>query len=254
MFNIKATKDTELFKATGEIVKVPKGKEFLVEEFISSPMYPTVVLSHDAGTWMLHSLDWSGIPTAVTSSEIPTEHQKGFDRFVTYYSQRDNFTQANRTCFSSTAAMILKFHKPDAIKDDNEYLRRVLELGDSTDASVQIKALATYGLTATFSQDRSIDWLRHQVSGKHGNVVGIGFLHHGPKEIPSGGGHWVLCFGWDHEKDEAMIHDPWKSDFDHKNGLYRSNAPGKDQRFSTKMLKARWTVESPHSGWALWVE
>lgn len=60
---------------------------------------------------------------------------------VEYMSQRDNYRDSYRTCFSSSCAMLLKYLKPKTIKNDDEYLKVVFQYGDSPDSNVQLKAL-----------------------------------------------------------------------------------------------------------------
>ena len=60
---------------------------------------------------------------------------------VQYMSQRDNYRDANRTCFSSSCAMLLKFLKPGSIKNDDDYIKLVFTFGDTTEGSTQIATL-----------------------------------------------------------------------------------------------------------------
>lgn len=214
-----------------------------------------VVLSYKAGTRYIRQGDWEICHPYKSEIPVPTHRSeakvKGVPR---YYKQTDNYRDSDRTCYSSSAAMLLSFHKPDAIKDDDEYLRRVFEYGDTTRADVQLRALQSFGLDATFSQTRSIDWLKHELSGKTANPVCLGILHQGPAEAPSGSGHWIFAYGWDWNTNEAIVHDPWYSCFNDRLGEYWSDRPGKSQRFAEDVLRRRWTVEGPSMGWCLYLE
>ena len=56
--------------------------------------------------------------------------------------------------------MLLEYIKPGTCpgdKGDDIYVHRVFEYGDTTDAYVQIKALGSFGLTAKFVQNGSLD-------------------------------------------------------------------------------------------------
>ncbi len=52
---------------------------------------------------------------------------------VPYYNQVDNYRDAHRTCNSSSCAMCLAFLKPGSIKGDDEYVKKVFAIGDTTD-------------------------------------------------------------------------------------------------------------------------
>jgi len=74
---------------------------------------------------------------------------------VPYYNQVDNYRDAHRTCNSSSCAMCLSFLKPGSIKGDDEYVKKVFEIGDTTDHAVQTKVLAAYGVKSHFSYNLS---------------------------------------------------------------------------------------------------
>ena len=70
-------------------------------------------------------------------------------------------------CFSSSCAMLLAFLKPavlTGLNGDDQYLGRVQQFGDSTDPAAQIKALASYGITARLSKQASFSTLEQQLS------------------------------------------------------------------------------------------
>lgn len=204
-----------------------------------------VVISHDAGTWLLWAPDWEGFPAAWYRAE-------GGGRSHRYFTQLNNARDPERTCFSSSAAMVLSYHIPDAIESDDDYIDVVFSLGDTTEASTQLAALKSYGLDCTFSQNKSIDWLKEELG--RGNPVCLGILHRGPAEAPTGSGHWVYAYHWDFETNEALVHDPYFGSYNHQLGTYCSDKPGEAQRFSEELLGARWTVEGPNSGWCLYLE
>jgi len=164
---------------------------------------------------------------------------------VPYYSQRDNYRDAARTCFSSSCAMLCKFLKPNSITGDDDYVRTVFSIGDTTDAAVQVQALKRYGITSRFTTTLSFDTLDGLLDE---NIpVPIGILHHGPSNYPSGGGHWIIVIG--KEGDNYVVNDPW-GELDDKTGTYISTN-GNHLRYSKAMLTRRWTVEGPGTGWAL---
>jgi uncharacterized protein YvpB len=164
---------------------------------------------------------------------------------VIYMSQRDNYRDASRTCFSSSCAMMLKFLKPNSIKNDDDYIRTVFTFGDSTDSNAQIKALKHYGVTAKFSTTGNRTLIKKQIDA--GKPVPAGFLHHGSVQDPQGGGHYICIIGYD--VNGYWVHDPW-GQCDLINGTYPST-DGKKLHYSYKNFEPRWLVEGQNSGWCI---
>jgi hypothetical protein len=165
---------------------------------------------------------------------------------VPYFSQRDNYRDASRTCFSSSCAMLTECLKPGTLpgaKGDDKYVEQVFNRGDSTDASVQVQTLKHFGITASFKTNGSLGTLDALLA--QGIPVPIGILHHGPASAPSGGGHWLTVIGKSGE--DYIVNDPW-GEIDHASGTYPST-DGKQKKYSKKLISARWTVEGPGSGW-----
>jgi GH24 family phage-related lysozyme (muramidase) len=179
-----------------------------------------------------------GTPTAPSSPVLR----------VPYYSQRDSATdQALRMCFSSSCAMLLASLKPGAISGpnaDDQYLKRVQQYGDSTDASAQIKALASYGVKAQLMQN--CDWVYLERQIKAGIPVPCGYLHKGSVSKPSGG-HWLCVIGL--TPSHVIVNDPY-GEMDVINGTYISSK-GAGIAYSRKNWGPRWLVEGPASGWAI---
>jgi uncharacterized protein YvpB len=164
---------------------------------------------------------------------------------VTYMSQRDNYRDASRTCFSSSCAMMLKFLKPTSIKNDDDYIRTVFTFGDSTDSNAQLAALKHYGIAAKFTTKGNRDLIKKQID--LGKPVPAGFLHHGTVQKPQGGGHWLCIIGYD--INGYWVHDPW-GNCDLVKGTY-SSTDGKKLHYSYKNFEPRWLVESKNSGWCI---
>lgn len=167
---------------------------------------------------------------------------------VPYFSQRDNYRDAARTCFSSSCAMLCEFLKPGTLagaKGDDKYVEQVFKRGDSTDASVQVQTLRHFGVSAKFITNGTFSLLDSLLA--KGIPVPIGILHKGPASAPSGGGHWICVIG--REGDRYVVNDPW-GEIDHASGTYISNN-GAGLYYSKKLLAARWTVEGDGSGWAI---
>jgi len=164
---------------------------------------------------------------------------------VIYMSQRDNYRDASRTCFSSSCAMFLKYLKPNSIKTDDDYLRVVFSYGDSTDSNVQLKALEHFGLNASFKVNGNQALIKTQIDNN--KPVPCGFLHHGNVKNPSGGGHWLCIIGYD--KTGYIVNDPW-GNIDLVNGTY-SDTNGAKLHYSYENFTPRWCVDGPNTGWCI---
>lgn len=162
-----------------------------------------------------------------------------------YYSQRDNYRDSSRTCFSSSCAMLCKFLKPSSIKSDDDYIREVFKRGDTTDATVQVQTLKHFGISSRFATNLTFSTLDSLLS--QGIPVPIGILHKGPSSAPSGGGHWIIVIG--KEGDSYIVNDPW-GEIDNASGTYISTN-GAKLKYSKNLLKARWTVEGDGTGWGI---
>jgi len=79
------------------------------------------------------------------------------------------------------------------------------QFGDTTDPAAQIQALASYGITARFSNQASISTLEEQIAA--GIPVPCGYLHRGPISRPAGGGHWLIVVGI--TPTHLIVHDPF---------------------------------------------
>ena len=172
---------------------------------------------------------------------------------VPFYSQRDSTVagQAMRMCFSSSCAMLIAALRPGAISGpdaDDQYLKRVRQFGDTTDATAQLRALRSYGIVARFTQ--TADWADIERQILRGVPVPAGFLHKGPSSNPAGGGHWLTVIGF--TKTAVIVNDPF-GDMDVVQGVYLSSR-GAGLAYSRKNWGPRWLVEGPRSGWAILVD
>jgi lysozyme len=117
---------------------------------------------------------------------------------VPRFQQRDSaqLAQRDRTCFSSSCAMLLEAIKPGTLKGangDDQYLAVVQRFGDTTDAKAQIRALAHYGVTARLVQSADFQLIEQQIAC--GIPVPCGYIHRGPVDRPTGSGHWLIVVG-----------------------------------------------------------
>jgi GH24 family phage-related lysozyme (muramidase) len=169
-----------------------------------------------------------------------------------WFSQLDSATdQARRMCFSSSCAMLLATLKPDSIvgwNADDQYLKRVQQYGDTTDPAAQVKALASYGVKARFTQTASFKTIEQQID--RGIPVPCGYLHRGPVTAPSGGGHWLCVVGY--SATHMVVHDPLgESDLITGATL---NTTARFARYTRKNWAPRWMVEGDGTGWAIIAE
>jgi hypothetical protein len=170
-------------------------------------------------------------------------------RNVPWYAQLDSSTdQARRMCFSSSCAMLLEAIRPgtlDGPNGDDQYLKRVLQYGDTTDSGAQIRALASYGVKATFTRMATWELLEKQL--KAGVPVPCGYLHRGHISAPAGGGHWLCVVGIN--PDAVIVHDPL-GEADLVTGA-TIDRPARFCSYSRKNFGPRWMVEGPGTGWAV---
>jgi GH24 family phage-related lysozyme (muramidase) len=181
---------------------------------------------------------------------------------VPRFQQRDSaqLAQRDRTCFSSSCAMLLEAIKPGTLKGangDDQYLAVVQRFGVTTDASAQLRALAHYGVTARLVQNADFKLLEQQIN--RGIPVPCGYIHRGPVERPTGSGHWLIVYG--HTPTHVVVNDPWgEPDLIHGTTL---NAKGMGLSFSRLNFGKRWMVEpigggayryASGKGWAVVVE
>lgn len=96
---------------------------------------------------------WSQGGKQSASNPLPTPYQ----------SQRDNYRDASRTCFSSSCAMLLMTLKPGVIHSDDEYIKTVFSIGDTTNSAVQLKALQHYGFNARFMTNGNRALIKKQI-------------------------------------------------------------------------------------------
>ena len=164
---------------------------------------------------------------------------------VEYMSQRDNYRDANRTCFSSSCAMLLKYLKSSSIKTDDDYIKVVFTFGDTTEGATQVETLKHFGLPTVFMTGGNRALIQKQINA--GKPVPVGFLHKGPVSKPTGGGHWLCIIGYD--ATGYWVNDPW-GDCDLLTGTYPSTN-GANLHYSYKNFEPRWMVDGPNTGWCI---
>ena len=164
---------------------------------------------------------------------------------VPFYPQTDNYRDPNRTCNSSSCAMCLEYFKPGTLKGskgDDEYIRKVFAVGDTTDHSVQTRVLQSYGVRSEFRYNLSFADIDRELSA--GRPVCIGILHRGSLSAPTGG-HILVVIGKTSSGD-YVVNDPYGSLNDSYTGPVTN---GKGAIYKKSVLEKRWTADGPKSGW-----
>ena len=229
---------------------VPKGSAWEWSEirmYAGEKHQKVYLLNNPEKSWWLWPDHWKVINDV---DEPIRKFTKEIKLSVPYFSQRDNEKDPYRTCFSSSCAMLLACVKPDVIQNDDEYVTEIFELGDTTEAWVQIQALKNFGVESKFVQNATWDTIEKQL--KKGLPIPIGILHKGPVNNPSGAGHWICCVGITADREKLWVHDPF-GDLNLVIGGYES-ADGAYKLYSKKNLGPRWLVEGDSSGWAVLAE
>ncbi len=173
----------------------------------------------------------------------PTNPLTGFP----WFPQLDNGPNGWRHCQSSSLAMCLAYLGTPGIKDDTDYLRVVESHGDTTSQAAHQAALKELGVQARFVTNCSASQAQAEI--KAGLPVAMGFYHKGPVGAPSGGGHWLACFGFD--AFGWCVNDPYgELDLIQGRWLRTGGDSGRALRYSYRNFNPRWGAEGPRSGWA----
>ena len=164
---------------------------------------------------------------------------------VAWENQNDNASGTGyRECFSSSCAMLARYW--GKVANDDEYNAIRAQYGDTTSAQVQLTTLHSLGLTAYLATNGDRSALEAEING--GRPVAVGWLHQGPVEAPSGGGHWSVLIGF---SDSHSIHHDPNGEADLLSGGYTANQNGASQQYSWKNWLPRWEVEGHGTGWLL---
>ena len=177
----------------------------------------------------------SGAPRPVPGLELP------------YWSQRDNASgQGHRECFSSTCAMLARFHLgAEAMPSDDQYCRLRARHGDSTSVDAQLATLEELGLTPQWRTDMDLAQLREAVKR---SPVAVGWFQHGPALDPrKEGGHWSLCIA---SNDQATVHHDPFGQCDVQAGGWL-NANGSHVVYPHRHWVPRWEADGEATGWAI---
>ena len=231
-------------KVTIQADRTYKGVEILERK----ENHTKINLPWGAGIWWAFNDHWHGLGgQAPKPNQVPIVAYDGVLLNVPYQSQRDNYRDAGRTCFSSACAMAAMYLRPDSVANDNEYLKKVFAIGDSTEVATQVKVLTSLGIKTIFKQTGTLENLKRKLDANIPCPVGI--LHKGPANKPEGFGHWICVIGYQSEKKKFIVHDPW-GELDNYTGTYKST-DGASVLYSENLFMRRWMVEGNRTGWWL---
>jgi len=167
---------------------------------------------------------------------------------VPYEYQLDNGPTGYRECFSSSCAMLARYW--GTVSNDDEYNAIRAKYGDTTDSQAQLAALRSLGLQARFVTNAAPGLL--DVELRSGHPVALGWLHQGPINSPSGGGHWSVVIGFT-DAGHWILNDP-NGEADLVNGGYVKNTGGAGIKYSKERFNRRWMPDGASTGWALLVK
>jgi hypothetical protein len=171
---------------------------------------------------------------------------------VPWYSQLDSETGMGwRMCFSSCCAMLLAYLKPGVLtgpNGDDQYLKRVLMYGDTTDPTAQIKALNYYGVKARLTDEANFSTVEKLIDS--GIPPVLGWIHRGPVDAPRGSGHMLIAVGY--TKTHLIVHDP-NGEADLITGATLPR-PARFCKYSKKNFGKRWLDRGPNTGRAIIAE
>jgi GH24 family phage-related lysozyme (muramidase) len=198
------------------------------------------------GKWWIYDAHWDGLKTKTEIKPYAVSGDLRYLRNFPYFYQQDNGPQGWRQCQTSSIAMCLKYFDVPGINDDKDYFKYVDKYGDTTARDSHYKALADLRMSAKFTISADVDDVKKEID--QGRPVVAGILHHGTVDQPTGGGHFVVIFGYG--KDYWLVHDPYgRLDLVAGTWVDTSPAAGKNVHYSFKDFNPRLFVSGGANGW-----
>ena len=178
---------------------------------------------------------------------------------VKHYTQVDNTGgRGYRECFKTTCTMLADYvtngklsviKKQQGLPEPEDVYQSFMD-GDTTDASVHVRALKKLGIDAYFTTSASIKDVESSLNC--GIPVPIGVKY--KPNSPGGGGHWVLVNGrgpkgWDVLCPYGIRNgatDTWVQ-------IFQAESDAKADNFSLGLLRSIFTDLGPENGYAIFV-
>lgn len=161
---------------------------------------------------------------------------------VPYFSQRDNEHQAERTCNTSSCAMVAKYLGAN-ISGDDAYWQYVNRHGDTTEHTVQTQALLDLGIKSTWNTNLGFDDLDKSLAA--GLPIVIGIYHRGSLDAPTGG-HMLVVVGRT-AKGDYICNDPYGSVLDGYSSEDINS--GNNVVYPRNVMSRRWLTDGEKAGW-----
>jgi hypothetical protein len=171
--------------------------------------------------------------------DVPFFAQVAIKSEPTFKSQWEQ----NRTCFTSSMAMALKYLGAK-IQGDDDYYSVVKRYGDTTSWDAQIQSANHLGFRCHQRTNADFEDVKQSIA--KGKPAVIGILHRGTADRPSGG-HMVLVRGVTQFGD-FIVNDPYGSILDSYTGAVEN---GRRAIYPKSIMRKRWTVEGNGSGWMM---
>lgn len=226
---------------------VVRGKSYTIVDSTVDGSHTKVVLDYSGGTWYIYTPHWSILEPGQPVLDTTFNTQLN----VRYFSQRDSATtHALRMCFSSSCSMLAEYLRPGCLGsgsnlDDKYMTQYVFKYGDTTNSVAQTRALRDLGIESSLRQNLTPEDIFEQI--KKGIPVPVGFIHKGPLNAMYGDGHWVIIIGYDMDKLQWIVNDPY-GECDLIHGGYPGSTNGAAMRYSFKNFNARWSVKATSGG------
>lgn len=164
---------------------------------------------------------------------------------VPFFPQTDNSFQPDRTCNSSSHAMLVSYLLPSAIKGDDQYIDRFIRgKCDTTNHDCHTAALSSLGIKSEWRYNLDFNDIDEQL--RRGIPMPIGILHRGEDWAPTGTGHIVTVIGVSPDGTKYTVHDSYGSIKDRYRGSVHN---GKAVQYERSILHKRWLLGTPGNGW-----
>jgi predicted chitinase len=249
---IRGYESTAILMTTEEVLQIVPGEII----GLSSRIFPnpfdrewrvfTVAHNWSAGTTTIVFYTPQGLMEGETTSDssTPTPSSGATPAGalpVPCWLQTDNKVDPDRTCNTSSQAMVAKFLGAK-ISSDDEYFQIVSKYGDTTSHEAQTSALNQLGIKSQWRTN--LDFKDLDSSLARGKPVSIGIAHRGSEDAPTGG-HILVVIGKNPSGD-YIVNDPYGS----LNDGYKSDPKsGCGAVYKRSSLEKRWKLGGSNSGW-----